>query len=151
MICVELDTCIDRPIDEVFAKLVDIQSYPEWMPQNGLFVSCRQLSDGPVGRGTRYSDETRLGTVLGDVCEFEPPRAVTFHYTATLFGRTAMEGWPGYVLESLDETATKVYHVARGRLFGPFKLLRPLVQRLAENERRRTVDALKQSLESEVH
>lgn len=59
-----------------------------------------------------------------------------------------MEGWPGYELEPDGSRATRVRHVARGRLFGAFKLMQPLVRILARRERRRTVGALKASLES---
>lgn len=148
MIRVEIDETIERPIEVVFEHLVDIPAYPEWMPKDGLFVSCTKESDGPVGVGTAYTDETRIGTVHGVVSTFQRPTEVTFHYTARLLGITAMQGWPGYVLERVDETSTRVHHVAEGHLYGPFKLLQPLIQGIAQRERRRTVDALKESLES---
>lgn len=147
MIHVEIHETIEQPIEDVFEQLIDIDGYPDWMPEGGLFVTCSQESEGPVGEGTRYRDVTRLGTVRGDVVAFRAPREVTFHYTARLFGVMAMEGWPGYTLEPAGAGATRVHHVANGRLYGPFRLFRPLVQRIAEGERRRTVDALKASLE----
>ena len=148
MIRVEIDETIERPIETVFAQLADIARYPEWMPDDGLFISCKQDSPGPVGVGTAYSDRTRLGTVRGEVSEFDLPSRVVFHYTARILGRTMMEGWPGYVLEPAGETATRIHHTAEGRLYGPFKLMQPLIQRMAQRERQRTVDALKRSLES---
>lgn len=148
MIEVEIRTTIARPIEQVFEQLVDIPRYPEWMPRGGLFVTCRKDSAGPVGVGTRYSDVTRLGTVRGEVSEFERPHRVVFHYTARLLGVKVMDGWPGYTLER-DGEATAVHHRAEGRLVGVFTLLRPLIQRMADAERRRTVAALKASLESD--
>lgn len=147
MIRVDVDAVIERPIEEVFARLVDIPRYNEWMPEDGLFVSCTQDSDGPVGVGTAYTDETRLGPVEGEVQVFEPPHEVVFHYTGRLLGLHAIEGWPGYTLEPQGEAATRVHHHAEARLFGPFKVLQPLIQRIARAERRRTVDALERSLE----
>lgn len=147
MIRVEIDETIKRPIEEVFEQLVDIPRYPEWMPNNGLFITCTKDSEGPAGVGTKYSDKTRLGTVWGEVSVFDRPNEVVFHYTARLFGMTVMEGWPGYVLEREGEAATRIHHRAEGHLYGPFKLLQPLVQMMARGERQRTVDALKESLE----
>lgn len=148
MIRVEIHETIERPIDEVFEQLVDIPAYPDWMPDDGLFVTCTQDSEGPVDVGTPYTDVTRLGTVHGEVTELERPRRVVFRYTARLLGMTAMQGWPGYTLEPDGAGRTGVHHHARAHLYGPFKLLRRLVQRIAEGERQRTLDALKTSLES---
>ena len=149
MIKVELEKTVDEPIDEVFDRLVDISGYNEWMPDTGLFVSCTQDSPGSVAAGTRYTDVTRLGTVRGEVVEFERPHRVVFHYTWNILALRAMDGWPGYELKPEGRGRTRVRHVARGKLHGVFKLLGPLVQRIAESERRRTVRGLKKSFESD--
>ncbi|MFW5951028.1 MAG: SRPBCC family protein [Gemmatimonadota bacterium] len=148
MIRVEIEDTIARPIDQVFDRLVDIEGYNQWLPRRGLFVSCRQDTDGPVAVGTVYHDTTRFGTVRGEVRELDPPLRVTFRYTVRLLGRTVMEGWPAYTLAPAGSHATRLRHVAEARLFGPARLLRPLIRRLARNERRRTVAALKTSLEA---
>jgi uncharacterized protein YndB with AHSA1/START domain len=145
---VEVVETIDRPIEDVFERLVDLSRYPEWMSKEGLFVSCAQESEGPIDVGTVYSDKTRLGTVKGEVSAFRRPDHVVFHYTARLLGRRVMEGWPGYSLQREGDRRTRVRHVAEGHLHGPFRLLQPLVRRLAYRERHRTVEALKRSLES---
>lgn len=149
MIKVEIEKTVDQPVEEVFDRLVDIPGYCEWMPSTGLFVSCTKDSPGRVGAGTAYTDVTRLGTVHGEVAEFDRPRRVVFHYTWKVWGLRAMDGWPGYELEPAGKGRTRVRHVARGQLYGLFNLLRPLIQRIAEGERRRTVNALKKSLESD--
>lgn len=149
MIRVEIFETVDRTIDDVFERLVDIDGYPEWMPKRGLFVTCAKDSAGPVGVGTPYSDKTRLGTVRGRVVAFKRPNRVVFCYTARMFGRTVMEGCPGYTLERDGRGGTRLHHVAEGHLHGVFKLLRPLMQLLADRERRLTVDALKESLETD--
>lgn len=131
MIKVDIEETVDRPIEEVFEQLVDIPRYPEWMPKDGLFVSCSQDSDGPVGVGTSYTDETRLGPAAGEVSVFEPPKRVVFHYTARLLGMQVIEGWLGYTLERAGESATRVRHHAEARLSGPWRLLRPVFQRMA--------------------
>jgi hypothetical protein len=45
----EVVTVISRPVDQVFAFLVDASTTPDWTP--GL-TEARQTSDGPVGAGT---------------------------------------------------------------------------------------------------
>lgn len=150
MIRVEIDETIDGPIDEVFARLVDIARYPEWMSDDGLFVTCRQDTDGPVRVGTAYTDVTTLGAVRGKVAALEPPREVVFHYEARLLGMTVLEGWPGYTLEPLTGARTRVHHVAEARLNGPFMLLRPLIRRMARKERRLTVESLRDSFVTET-
>jgi uncharacterized protein YndB with AHSA1/START domain len=151
MLRVDIEEVVERPIDQVFAQLVDIARYDEWMSRDGIFVSCTQDSPGPVGLGTRYTDRTRLGLVAGDVAVFEPPREVVFHYIGRQLGMTMIEGWPGYTLEPVGESATRVHHHAEARFRGPFRLLRPILQpilqRVAQNERQHTVDSLKRSLE----
>ncbi len=150
MVRVEIEKLIPQPIDKVFERLADIQGYNDWMPGGGLFIACSKDSSGPVGKGTIYSDRTRLGTVRGEVFEFDRPTRLTFHYTARLLGVKVMEGWPGYKLKKLNDSSTYVYHHARGKLFNGFQLFRPLVQRIAQSERQRTVDALNQSLQPQA-
>jgi uncharacterized protein YndB with AHSA1/START domain len=148
LIRVEIHETVDRPIEEVFEKLIDIDAYPEWMPDSWFYVTSRKDSEGPPRVGTRYTDVTRAGAVRGEIAELDPPRRVVFHYEARMFGRTMMHGWPGYTLESIDDGGTRLHHVAEGRLQGLFKLLRPVIQWIAAGERRRTVRALKALLES---
>lgn len=148
MIRVEIHETIRQPVEEVFRRLTDIDRYPEWRAgKGGIFVTCRKDSPEPVGEGTRYTDRTRLGTVLGEVVEFDPPSRVVFHYTSQLLGRTAIEGWPGYTLEPDAAGGTLVHHRAEARTYGPLRLLEPLIQRVADHERRLTVQALKESFE----
>lgn len=128
-------------------QLVDIPRYPAWMPQDRLFVTCKD-SEGPVGVGTTYSDRTRLGTVRGEVAVFHRPYGVVFHYRARLLGMDVMEGWPGHALVRDGDAITTVHHRAEGHLHGPFKLMQPLIRLIALRERRRTVNALRESLES---
>ncbi len=48
MIKVHIDATISRPIEVVFEQLIDISRYPEWMPDNGLFVSCTKVSQSAI-------------------------------------------------------------------------------------------------------
>lgn len=146
MLRVELNTVIARPIDEVFGRLTDISDYSRWMPQFGVFISSSQTSAGPVGVGTTYCDKGWMGTFLGEIEEFQEPTRVAFKETLRWLGVTVMEARPEYELVP-TQAGTEVHHTAVGRLFGIFNVMQPVVAWMARGERKRTVRALKQSLE----
>lgn len=144
MISFQIDGTVDRPIEEVFERLVDIDDYRNWMDRSWLFMDTGQVSEGPVDQGTEFYDKTILGTLPGSVIHFERPTTVVFRQVLE-FGKTiAFESRPGYVLEPVDG-ATVVHHIAEGELFGLYKFLEPIVQVLARVERRRTMRELMRS------
>ena len=59
-----------------------------------------------------------------------------------------MEARPEYFLEA-DDGRTIVHHVAEGELHGWMRFMKPVAELLAKSERARTVESLKQSLESD--
>jgi uncharacterized protein YndB with AHSA1/START domain len=146
MIRVELNTLVARPTEDVFARLTDFSDYSRWMPNLGIFVECGQTSEGPVGEGTTYYDRGRMGTFRGEIAEFRAPTRVAFRESLTWLGVEVMEARPSYELVA-TQTGTEVRHTAEGRLFGIFGLMEPVVARVARGERKRTVEALKASLE----
>jgi uncharacterized protein YndB with AHSA1/START domain len=142
----ETHMAIGRPIDEVFARLADLDGYGTWMHRTGLFRRSGQTSDGPAGPGTVYFDATRMGTFRGRITEHRRPFRIGFRETLRLFGSELMEARPEYFLEA-DGERTIVHHVAEGELFGPMRLMKPVAMLLARCERSRTVRSLKRSLE----
>ena len=143
----ESRTTIDRPIEEVFARLADLPGYGTWMHRTGLFRRSDQTSDGPLGKGTPYFDATRMGTFRGEVTDFQPSSRIGFRETLAWFGSDVMEARPEYFLET-DQGKTIVHHVAEGELFGWMRLMKPMAALMAKSERGRTVRSLKRSLES---
>ena len=146
MIRVELNMIVARPIEDVFARLTDFSDYSRWMPKLGIFVECGQTSEGLVGEGTTYYDRGRMGTFRGEIVEFRAPTRVAFRESLRWLGVEVMEARPSYELVP-TQTGTEVRHTAEGRLFGIFGLMGPVVARVARGERKRTVEALKASLE----
>jgi uncharacterized protein YndB with AHSA1/START domain len=146
----ETRTTIDRPIRDVFMRLVDLDEYRTWMHRTGLFRRSGKTSDGPLGLGTAYFDATRMGTFRGEVADYEPPVRIGFRETLHWFGTDLMEARPVFILEA-DGNKTIVHHVAEGELFGMMRLMKPVAARLAEGERARTVESLKRSLEVDGH
>lgn len=147
MIYVTYETVISRPREEVFEQLVDIDRYPDWLPQSRVFLDCWQTSQGPVGEGTTFVDKTRAGIYRGVVTDFQRPVQVAFRMRLRWLGQDVMESRPRYRLEPV-EGGTRVKHEAEGELYGLFRVLEPYFARRAEEERKRTVDVLKRTLES---
>ena len=143
----ETRTTIDRPIDDVFGRLADLNDYRTWMRRTGLFRRSGQTSNGPLGLGTAYFDATRMGTFRGEVTDYESPARIGFRETLRWFGSDLMEARPNYILEA-DRDKTIVHHVAEGELFGMMRLMKPVAALLARSERARTVKSLRRSLES---
>ena len=140
-------TTIDRPIDEVFARLANLNAYGTWMHRTGLFRRTGQTSDGPLGAGTAYFDATRMGTFRGEVTDYQPPSRIGFRETLRLFGSELMEARPEFSLEAKGDR-TIVHHVAEGDLFGVMRLMKPVAALMARMERSRTIASLKRSLDS---
>lgn len=147
MIRVEIDRIIKRPIEDVFDRLANINGYSDWLPTSRVFLNSKQTSEGPVDVGTTFIDKTRIGIYRGQVTDFQRPAKVAFRMRLRWFGMNVMESRPTYILEPVDE-GTKVHHTAVGKLYGIFKLMRPYVALRAREERKRTVEILKKSLES---
>ncbi len=144
----ETRTTIDRPINDVFARLADLDGYRTWMRRTGLFRRTGQTSGGPVRLGTAYFDATRMGTFRGVVTDYEPPARIGFRETLHLFSSDLMEARPEFFLEA-DGNRTTVHHVAEGELFGIMRLMKPIAALLAKSERARTLESLRRSLESD--
>jgi uncharacterized protein YndB with AHSA1/START domain len=146
----EIQRTVPAPVDEVFARLADIEGHNRWVPGRGSILrSSRQTSPGPVGVGTTFEDDTRLGRTPGEVVEHDAPHRLVYHWwDATPSGRVKMEGWPGYTLEAVGERETLVRHDARLRANGIYALGKPLLRLLVRRERTATLEALVRSFAS---
>ena len=145
----ELERTIQAPINDVFARLVDIDGHNDWMATKGSMLKLtRQTSPGEPAVGTTYVDETSQGPVQGEIVELEAPRKVVYHWWDTSkSGSLKYEGWPGYSLETAGENETLVRHHAKLTTYGVYRLAAPIFKRFAVRERTVTIDALKASFE----
>jgi uncharacterized protein YndB with AHSA1/START domain len=146
---VVIDEIIDSPAEQVFELATDLPRYSDWMPRSGIFKECRQTSDGPVGLGTTYLDDGRMGLFRGEVVTFEKPTRVVFKETRRWFGSTAID--VRLLYEFLPASrGTAVHHTAESELHGMMRMMRPMVALIGRGERRRTVAALKKAAESSI-
>ena len=146
----ELTRTVHAPIEDVFARLADIEGYNRWMPEkDSMLRRTRQTSPGPPGVGTTFLDETSSGPAPGEIAEFEPPRTIVFHWwDRSNSGKMRLEGWPGYALQSGEGDTTVVRHHARLQTYGMYRLATPVLRRLAMKERSVTLAALTASFEN---
>ncbi len=79
----EIELPIARTADAVWAALVAIERYPEWLHESG--VTRVEREPGPLGAGTRLRIEQRLAgqaaVLEGIVTAWEPPRRFAFRAT----------------------------------------------------------------------
>jgi uncharacterized protein YndB with AHSA1/START domain len=143
----ELERIVRAPVDQVFARLADIERYHEWMPAKGTMLKRTQLtSAGEPGPGTTFLDETTYGPTPGEIVEFDPPHTLVFHWwDKSKRGTLKMEGWPGYDLSAEGEDSTRVRHHANLQTYGIWRAATPVLRRIAVKERTVTVDALQAS------
>jgi carbon monoxide dehydrogenase subunit G len=95
---------IDRPIDQVFSFLSDLENLPKW---NYYVLHVTKLSNGPVGIGTTYhqvrkTDEQDLRITELDqnhkiVVRTMPPSSLNLEMTLTLYDEgnatRVRDGW----------------------------------------------------------
>ena len=75
----EIERSIAAPIQDVFARLADIEGHNEWMPSKGsILARTQQTSPGAPGLGTTYLDKTSFGSTPGEIVEFEPPHLLAY-------------------------------------------------------------------------
>lgn len=139
---------IERPREEVFRRLADIDAYSDWLPNSVIFRGGELERGSEVRLGTRYQEKTPIGTFWGEIVEYQPPAVIAFRTPMTLMGRgPVFESRPKYVLES-THAGTIVHHYAEGEFFGGWQMFEFAGRRLAHYERNRTVDALAGSFEA---
>jgi uncharacterized protein YndB with AHSA1/START domain len=151
MITIEFDVerTIRAPVDQVFARLVDIDGHNDWMAGTGsMLKQTRQTSPGPPTVGTTYVDDTSQGSMPGEIVELEAPHTIVFHWwEKSKADKLKFEGWPSYFLQPTRENGTLVRHHAKLTLYGRYRLAAPVFRRFAVRERTVTIEALKASFE----
>jgi uncharacterized membrane protein len=143
MIRFEFTEVVNRPAEEVFAYLTDVERLPEWQ---SMVSESRQDSPGPMGAGTRVADVRNfLGRRIETVAE------VTAYESPTRFDVRSVSGpIPFQISHTLEprEASTIVKVEAQGEPGGFFKLAEPLVSRQAERQFKNDFATLKDLLEA---
>ncbi len=140
----DIVTVIDRPADQVFAFLVDVDRAADWNPQ---VTEARKTSDGPLGVGTTL---LYVGKFLGR--RFESVSECTVYTPNERFSTKTISG-PFHLeientLSSVDG-GTKLATIYRGESRGFFKLAEPVIVRLTKKQFETATENLKALLEAE--
>jgi carbon monoxide dehydrogenase subunit G len=137
---------INRPVDDVWQFLIELENTPKW--DTGV-RETRKTSPGPAGMGTTFQN---IGPFLGresvreyKVTEFERPRKVTVELAkpSTIMHKALIT----YGLEPVPG-GTRVTFSASAQLAGLFQLVPSFFLRRAQNGWQEDLANLKQLLES---
>ena len=129
----DLERTIHSPIDQVFARLVDIGGYNAWMPKKGSMLKrTRQTSPGEpsVGDDVRRRDES--GRAAGGDRRARGAEQGRVPLVGEVEGRQAqVRRLAGYLLQGSAENETLVRHHAKLNVHGTYGFAAPIFRRLA--------------------
>jgi len=145
MMKVEHSVVINRPIEEVFAFVSDIEKMTQWI---GDAQEVKNISAGPLGVGTTF---TIVGGFLGrrfelnqEVTEYEPNRKLGWKSTSGPVP-SEFEG----TFESVAG-GTKFNFILVGEVGGFFKIAEPLLRRMLRRQYETNAANLKDLLEAQA-
>jgi uncharacterized membrane protein len=143
MIKVEASIVINRPIEEVFAFLSDMENNLKWRSSQ---IEVKKTSEGPIGVGTTYR---MVNNVLGrrieteaEVIEYKPNRKFTSKDNSGNFPLVAQR-----IFEPV-EGGTQVRGVLEAEPVGFFKLAGPLLESMAKRRVQADLANLKGMMEA---
>ena len=139
----DVSITVQRPVEEVFAAIVDFDNHAEWC--TGL-IDANLTSDGPIQPGTTYRYDMKvMGRVIettGKIESYDPPHYYAWKATASPFpmsGSMKCESIPG---------GTRVTDTIEAEPGGFFKLAEPLLMRQQRNQMEKDMQQLKILLEN---
>ena len=144
MINIECSVVINRPIEEVFSFMSNVENNPQWV--SGV-LETKLTSPGPMAAGSTGTDMRQfLGTRIEstwEVTEHEVNVKSGFRITS---GPIPLQGT--WTFEHV-EGGTKVTFIAQGETGGFFRLAEPLVGRIARRQTENDHETLKDLLEAQ--
>jgi len=142
---IELSIVIDRPIEEAFAFLANLENDVKW---HSAFVQVRKTSGGSLGVGARFLVfEGLLGRRMGpgveyEVTEYEPNRIAAWK---TMSGPLQLKLWRTF--ERVDSGARFAIRY-EGEPRGFLKLAWPLITRMVKRQQGDDMRKLKELMEA---
>lgn len=144
MIEIDLDRQIDAPVEDVFARLLDLPGYARWLPDESESVGWALTSDGPIAVGMTYIESTKHGPETGEVVELEPPTRLVMRNRFSKLRIPLEEKLHSYELLPHGAGTSLHYHF-EWKLRGPLRILERFGTRVATRDRNLVLDALKAS------
>jgi uncharacterized protein YndB with AHSA1/START domain len=142
MIQHEVTIHLNRPVEQVFAFLIDTGKLSTW--QSNL-IKMEQLTAGPLRAGSRFREVRRLGRreseIQGEITAFEPNRRFE---TKTI---TKPQVMVSYSFEA-ENGGTRLKHKFVMLTSGLMRLLEPLIAGSIKKESESDFETLKRILEN---
>jgi len=142
MIQHEVTIHLNRPVDQVFAFLMDTGKLSTW--QSNL-IKTEQITEGPLRAGSRFREVRRLGRreseIQGEITVFEPNKRFE---TKTL---TKPQVTVSYSFEA-EDGGTRLKHKFVMLTSGLMRLLEPLIAGSIKKESASDFETLKRMLEN---
>ena len=142
MIQHEVTIHLNRPVEQVFAFLMDTGKLSTW--QSNL-IKMEQLTEGPLRAGSRFREVRRLGKkeseIQGEITVFEPNKRFE---TKTI---TKPQVTVSYSFEA-ENGGTRLKHKFVMFTSGLMRLLEPLIASSIKKESESDFETLKHILEN---
>ena len=142
MIQHEVTIHLNRPVEQVFAFLMDTTQLTTW--QTNL-IKIDKITEGPLRMGSRFQEVRRLGRkesrIQGEITAFEPNKRFE---TKT---STKPQVTVSYLLEP-EEGGTRVKHKFVMLTSGFMRLLEPMIAKSIREENDMDFENLKRVLEN---
>jgi uncharacterized protein YndB with AHSA1/START domain len=142
MIRIESSIHIDRPRDEVFEFLTNVENLPKW--HSGV-IRSKPSTSGPVRLGSQFSEVVKVGPwTLDALCTVTDIRTnERFAFQMTSSGPLDCDARFGLQLAA---RGTRLMIDGTARLKGIWRLLQPLVAEELRNETRKELEAIRRLL-----
>lgn len=140
---VEDSIIVNRPVEEVFAYVTDIERFPEW---TSFVRNAAKTSDGPVGLGTALRTDLQF---LGR--QFTSEQVITEFVPNRVFAGQSVSGpLPMTITTTVEpaEGGTRVTQSIEGESKGFFGLADPILEQVGKRQLRAQLGTLKDLLES---
>ena len=145
MIKIETSVLINRPVNEVFAYVANLENGQEWQTD---VQELRQTSEGPMGVGTVWHEVRQLlGRLVeqsNKMTQYEPNKKFAYRQSGTVPVEAMI------TFESVAEGETKVTMTGEAEPGGFFKLAEPLVAQMAKRQTEANAANLKDILEAQA-
>ena len=129
MATIKASVIVNRPVDEVFAYVTDVKTWPRW--ESGL-LQAEQISEGPINVGTTFRGTNQA---LGQRMEWTSE--VTDYTPSKSWGQKIVsKGWSteeSLTFELFQGKATKFSLVSKLEMGGLLRLFAPFVARKPTN------------------
>jgi uncharacterized protein YndB with AHSA1/START domain len=139
-VVIEESVLVHRPVEEVFDYCTDLAHEPEW---NLHTHYVQKLTDGPVGKGTRYKAEWATGEpMIVEYVAVDRPRS----WVSTGRSRRLRTIGEGHVVPTSDGARLEVRTVLQPR--GVLSTITPVLGRMLRGREARNLAAIKAVLEA---